>query len=132
MLPVFPKARQAMRDVFGESVFQGLWAAHPVLKELRVRPVTEGKESSYQREDGKVVETDYKLSRVEKSWKFEDATGLTPESFMSAAADMGKEMGNQILRGLLATVSDATEEVGNVKEEKRKKNGVASKHLTFG
>ena len=27
---------------------------------------------------------------------------------------MGKEMGTQILRGLLTTVSDATEEVGNV------------------
>ena len=42
-----------------------MWGACPLLKEIRVRPQTEGKEASYQREDGKIVEMNYQLRRVE-------------------------------------------------------------------
>ena len=97
MLPTFPKAKKAMNDVFANEIFRAMWSVCPVLREIRVRPQTEGKAASYEREDGKVVETQYKLHRVERSWKFEDAQGLSPEDFLKTAADLGEEMGSQMM-----------------------------------
>jgi hypothetical protein len=114
MLPVFPKAKGQMRRVFFDEVFRSTWSAHPILKEIRTRPQTEGREAFYQREDGRLVETEYKRRSVERSWSFEDARGLDPEAFLEAAASIGSELGNQMMADLIAGVSSATEEVGNV------------------
>lgn len=103
-----------MQDVFSKELFRAMWDVCPLLKEIRVRPQTEGKEASYQREDGKVVEMEYHLRRVERSWKPEDAQGLSPEKFLQAASDIGEEMGKKMMTDLLSAVSKATEEVGNV------------------
>jgi hypothetical protein len=65
VLSVFPNAKKAMEDGFSKELFRGMWGACPLLKEIRVRPQTEGKEASYQREDGKIVEMNYQLRRVE-------------------------------------------------------------------
>jgi len=103
-----------MEDAFSKELFRGMWGACPLLKEIRVRPQTEGKEASYQREDGKIVEMNYQLRRVEGRWKPEDARGLSPEDFLQAAASLGEIMGQKMMADLLGAVSNATEEVGNV------------------
>ena len=114
VLPVFPKAKKAMQDAFSKELFRAVWDICPLLKEIRVRPQTEGREASYQREDGKIVEMQYQLQRVESRLKFEDARGLSPENFLQAATDIGEEMGKKMMSSLLMEVSKATEEVGNV------------------
>ena len=53
-----------MQDVFSKELLRAMWDICPLLKEIRVRPQTEGKEASYQREDGKIVEMQYQLQRV--------------------------------------------------------------------
>ena len=103
-----------MSDVFSKEVFRAMWDVCPILKEIRVRPQIEGKEASYQREDGKIVPMEYKLRSVERRWKPEDAQGLSPENFLQAASDIGEEMGKRMMTDLLGAVGKATEEVGNV------------------
>lgn len=114
MLPIFPKAKGAMRDAFDNELFRAMWAVSSILKEIRVRPQTEGKEASYEREDGTIIEMDYKLQSVERRWHFEEAQGLAPEAFLQIAADLGEEMGNKMLADILKTVGQVTQEVGNV------------------
>jgi len=103
-----------MRNAFHNEIFRAMWNVCPILKEIRVRPQTEGKNASYQRDDGKIVETDYKRRSVEREWKFEDSRGLDPEAFLQTASDMGEEVGKKMMTDLLNTVKEATEEVGNV------------------
>jgi len=114
MLPILPKARDAMRKVSNDEMFAGMWGVCPLLKQIRVRPQTEGDKASYQREDRKVVQMDYNLRQVERAWKLEDAKGFTPEDFLESASSMGRELGNKMMADLLKTVGDAAEEVGNV------------------
>ena len=47
MLPVFPSARAAMQKVSGDEMFAGMWGVCPLLREIRVRPQTEGRQASY-------------------------------------------------------------------------------------
>ncbi|MBI5397104.1 MAG: hypothetical protein HZA91_17540 [Verrucomicrobia bacterium] len=103
-----------MNDAFHKELFRAMWNVCPILKEIRFRPQTEGRNASYQRDDGTIVETDYKQRSVEREWKFEDARGLDPEAFLQTASDMGEEMGKKMMTDLLTTVKAATEEVGNV------------------
>lgn len=124
MLPVFPKARAAMQKVGGDEMFAGMWGVCPLLKQIRVRPQTEGREASYQREDGKVVQMQYDLRRVERGVKVEDAKGLSPEEFLEFHSNAGRELGNMMMADLLKGVGEAAEEVGNV-------IGLEGKGLTF-
>lgn len=103
-----------MRDAFNNELFRAMWAVSPILTEIRVRPQTEGKEASYEREDGTIIEIDYKLQSVERRCHFEEAEGLAPEAFLQIAADFGEEMGNKMLADILKTVGQVTQEIGNV------------------
>jgi hypothetical protein len=114
MMPIFPKARNAMKNVFTKEIFRAMWDVCPVLKQIRVRPQSEGTESSYERADGRIVETNYNLRKVERRWTTRDAQGLSPEAFLQTATDIGAEMGEKMLADILETVKQATEEVGNV------------------
>ena len=114
MLPIFPKARKAMQDTFSKELFRAMWDVSPILKEIRTRPQTEGREASYEREDGKIIEMDYKRRSVERRFQSEDAQGLTPDAFLECAADIGREMGEKMMADILKTVSEVTKEVGNV------------------
>jgi hypothetical protein len=114
MLPIFPKAKEAMNKVRNEEMFAALWGVCPILKEIRVRAQTEGNRASYQREDGKIIEMNYNHRSADKSWKLQDAQGFSPEDFIQAASDLGQALGNKILADLFKSVSDAADEVGNV------------------
>jgi predicted lipoprotein len=114
MLPIFPKARKAMQDTYSKELFRAMWDVSPLLKEIRTRPQSEGREASYERGDGKIVEIDYKLRGVQRTWQSKDAEGLTPEEFLESAADIGREMGEKMLADILSSVSEAAQEVGNV------------------
>lgn len=103
-----------MQKVSGDEMFAGMWGVCPLLRQIRVRSQTEGREASYQREDGKVIEMQYNLRRVERSLKVEDAKGLSPEEFLEFYANAGRELGNMMMADLLKCVSGASEEVGNV------------------
>ena len=103
-----------MQDTFSKELFRAMWDVCPILKEIPTRPQTEGTEASYEREDGKIVQTDYKLRSVQRQWQFEDAQGLAPEDFLQIAAEIGEEMGNKMLADILETVGQVTKEVGNV------------------
>lgn len=103
-----------MQKVSGDEMFAGMWGVCPLLRQIRVRPQTEGREASYQREDGKIVEMQYNLRHVERGVKVEDAKGLSPEEFLEFHTNAGRELGNMMMADLLKGVSDASEEVGNV------------------
>jgi hypothetical protein len=103
-----------MRDAFKRELFRAMWDVSPILKEIRTRPQAEGKDASYEREDGKIVQVDYKLRTVEQRSQLEEAQGFTPEAFLQIAADIGEEMGNKMLADLLDGVGRAAKEVGNV------------------
>ena len=103
-----------MRKVSSDEMFAAMWSVCPLLKQIRVRPQTEGDKASYQREDGKVVDMNYNVCRAERSWKLEDAKGFTPDEFMESGSSMGREIGTQMMADLLKGVSDASEEVGNI------------------
>jgi len=114
MLPIFPKARTAMRDAFHKELFRAMWDVSPILKEIRTRPQVEGDEASYERESGEIIQIDYKKQSVERKSQLKDAQGFAPEEFLQFAADIGEEMGNKMLSDLLTTVGKAATEVGNV------------------
>lgn len=114
MLPVFPKARAAMRDTFYHELFEAMWNVSPILKKIRVRPQIEGEKASFEREDGKTIELEYEALRVQRELKFDDAKGLDPEAFLDTAHEIGSEMGHLTMQGILQTVHSAIEEVGNV------------------
>lgn len=103
-----------MRDTFSKELFRAMWDVSPILKEMSTRPQAEGREASYERADGKVVNVDYKLQSVEQHYQLEDAQGCAPETFLEIAAGIGVKMGNKMLADLLKTVGEAAKEVGNV------------------
>lgn len=114
MLPVFPRARKAMRDAFSKELFQAMWNVSPILKQIRTRPQAEGKEASYERDGGEIIQIEYKKQIVEQTSRVEDARGFPPEEFLEFAADLGREMGNKMLADILENVGKAATEVGNV------------------
>jgi hypothetical protein len=114
MLPIFPNARKAMRETFNHELFEAHWNVSPVLKEIRVSAQREGREASYEREDGKTIEVEYEAHRIEREMKFEDARGLDPDAFSETARSIGTEMGRMMLDSMLSSVSKVVEEVGNV------------------
>lgn len=103
-----------MRDTFFHEVFDCMWNSSPLLKKLRVRPQIEGRQASFQREDGKTIEIEYEKSSVSRKMEFENAKGLSPEEFLETAGDIGKEMGQLMEKKLFIAVNEATEECGNV------------------
>jgi len=103
-----------MRKASNDEMLAAMWSVCPLLKEIRSRPQTEGDKASYQREDGKVVNTDYRLLHTERSWKLDDAKGASPEEFLQFASNAGREIGNMMMAQLLKTVGSAAEEAGNV------------------
>ena len=113
MLPVFPRARKAMQDTFFHGIFEAMWNASPLLRQIRVRAQVEGREASFEQEGGKTVNLKYEALRVIRSLKFEDACGLDPEAFIEIAEGIGTEMGRAMLRSVLEDVRIAATEVGN-------------------
>ena len=116
MLPVFSKARAAMKKTFSHFLFQGMWNVSPILRQIPFHAQREGSSASYQREDGVTKDVDFKQSLVERKVKFEEAKGLQPEEFLAVAEEMGKEMGQKMLTNILEEMRAVTEEVGNVIE----------------
>ena len=58
-----------MRDAFNKELFRAMWSVHPILKEIRVRPQTEGKDASYG--DAEAIEID-NLKKIKRKQKSED------------------------------------------------------------
>jgi len=114
MLPIFPNARKAMRETFNHELFKAHWNVSPILKEVRVSTQREGRQASYEREDGKTIEVEYEAHLIEREMKFEDGRGLEPDAFLETARSIGTEMGRKMLDVMLSTVSRVVEEVGNV------------------
>lgn len=114
MLPIFPNARKALRETFNHELFKAQRNVSPILQQIRVSPQREGRQASYEREDGKTVEVEYEAHQIEREMKFEDARGLDPDAFLETARNIGTEMGRMMLDSILPTVSKAVEEVGNV------------------
>ena len=91
-----------------------MWDVSPILKEIRTRPQAEGKEASYERDGGEIIQIEYTKQSVERKSQVEDARGFAPEEFLQFAADIGEEMGNKMLADILTTVGKAATDVGNV------------------
>jgi hypothetical protein len=113
MLPHFPKANRAMNDTFNKTMFDALWGAAPMLRQIRCHQFVEGSKNDYEQEDGTIVEGDQQLARVEYSIKYENATGLKPEVFLEHAEELGRKMGERMERQMYATMSAITDQTGN-------------------
>ena len=114
MLPHFPKAYEAMQRTFYKAVFDALWDAAPMLRQIRCQSSVEGNSTDYEREDGAIVEGDPQIARVAHSVRYENATGLSPEAFFELAEELGRKTGEQMERQLFETMSKITDETGNI------------------
>lgn len=114
MLPVFPNARKELADTFSHYLFEAFWNESPILQRIPVSPQLEGREASYERSGGEMVDVEYKAQSVQRMMDFEVGRGLDPETFMDTAASIGEEMARKMTEDLFADVSKAIESVGNV------------------
>jgi len=114
MLPHFPKAHKEMTELRNKQMFDALFSVSPILSQIPSRPQREGRSSSFQDEQGKIKEIDYKLISVPIQRKLEDARGMTLQEFVETAREPGTGVGKEMMRGLFEMLDKVTQETGNV------------------
>src|SRR5262245_54421665 len=76
MLPHFPKAYKAMRDLYHEQMFEGLFSVSPILPQIAMRSQREGQEGSFQDEQGRIRQIEYHQRSVTIEQEFEEGRGM--------------------------------------------------------
>ena len=114
MLPHFPKSYEQMTKLRDEKLWEGYYSASPILSQIRARPQREGQQASFQDEEGRIRQIEYKKTSVATERKLKDARGMSFDEFVSAASEPGREMGREIMRGLFEMLDKVTRETGNV------------------
>lgn len=103
-----------MRELFNEQMFYGMNSVSPILSEIAHHQQREGKESSYQDEQGKLRKINYQKRSVAFEHKFLEARGMSFEDFVKVAREPGIEMGKLMLKDLFQRMEEVTKETGNV------------------
>ena len=116
MLPQFPQAQALLKELWDESFLAGKRETLHDTLDLPSRQFIEGKQSSYQREDGKVVPLELSKHTVERRVDVSDGKGMAFDKFFATAKEVGQEFGGKILKGLLGMIEKGTKETGNVVE----------------
>ena len=96
-----------------DKIWDGYYSVSPLLSKIRMRPQREGRDSSFQDEQGNIKQIDYQKKTVTIQRKLEEARGMTPEDFVRAATEPGAGMGNETMRTLYETLDKVTKETGN-------------------
>lgn len=102
-----------MKETFNKTLFDSLWNAAPMLRQIRCHKFVEGSKNDYEQEDGTIVEGDQQRVQVEYSIKYQNATGLKPEDFLKHAEELGRKMGERMERQMYATMSKISDQTGN-------------------
>src|SRR5208282_3284570 len=105
MLPHFPKARKQMIKIRDAKIWEGYYSASPILSQIGVRPQREGRESSFQDEQGNIQRIDYQKATVTSRLKLEEACGMTIEDFTERSKETGFRMGSEAVRGINEKIS---------------------------
>ena len=114
MLPQFPKTKALLTEHWNESFLAGERERLPDTLHPPSRQIIEGKQSSYQREDRKVVPLELLKHIVEGTVEVSDGKGMAFEKFLATAKKFGRELGDKILKSLFGMIEKATKETGNV------------------
>jgi hypothetical protein len=114
MLPQFPKARKQMIKIRDAKFWEGYYSASPILSQIRVRPQRDGRDSSFQDEQGNIQRIDYQKASVTTWLKLEEACGMTIEAFTEHSKETGFRMGSEAVRQITEKISKAAKETGNV------------------
>ena len=76
MLPHFPKTHKQTTKVRNTKFWEGYYAASPILSQIGARPQREGRNSSFQNEQGKIERIDYQKKSITIQCKLEDVWAL--------------------------------------------------------
>jgi hypothetical protein len=114
MLPHFPKTRKQITEIRDINFWEGYYSASPILAQIAARPQREGRQNSFQDEQGSIRTMDYKKRSITIRRKLEEARGLTDRKFAEAAREAGLAMGREVARGIYETVEKAAKEAGNL------------------
>lgn len=114
MLPHFPESHKEMIELRDDQMLDAIYSASPMLSQIATRAQLEGKDSSFQDEQGKIRKIDYKKKSVTIQRRLEDAKGMTLKEFVDTAREPGKKMGEEMARGVYQSIDQATRETGNV------------------
>ena len=97
-------------------------AVHP-----QVLPITEGKRSDFQREDGQLRPLTVEQHQVTVQHPVKDGKGMSLDSFFQMAKEAGEGLGKEMWKMLTSTVQEAAQETGN--ELKIKKGALTQDDL---
>jgi hypothetical protein len=64
MLPHFPKSHEQMAEIQAAKLWEGLYSVSPILSQIGMRPQSEGREGSFQDEEGNIKQIDYQQTTV--------------------------------------------------------------------
>lgn len=103
-----------MQKVFHDEMLRAQHERHPFMSKIPILSQTEGSRSDYETSDGQIVEMKYKAMKVQRSWKYEEATGMKPEVFLEFAASIGEEVADIMSDDVLNAIFRSTEQTGNV------------------
>jgi len=103
-----------MIELRNAQMFDALYSVSPVLGQIPIRAQKEGRESSYQDEQGKIRKIDYQKKSVTISRHIEEARGMSLDEFIATAREPGTGMGNEMMKGLFEKLDEVTKETGNV------------------
>ena len=113
MLPTFPTAQKILNAAYFKRILAEKAKVFPHDVHPPVRPIIEGKNSDFQREDRKVKPLEPKLHSVQATFDTKDGKGMTREVFESKARELGEGLGKQMWEMMFEAVEGAVAETGN-------------------
>lgn len=114
MLPIFSQSHKQMIEIRDDKFWEGYYSVSPMLSQIGMRPQREGHQSSFQDEQGKIQEINYKKKTVTIQRKLEYARGMTIEEYIETAKEPGIGIGKETMRSIYEMLEKVTKETGNV------------------
>ena len=120
MLPDYPALKQKLNEKF-EDIIKNKVQEEPFLSQIQRKIIQEGNTFSITSSDGYSSKTDYEEFASHYEISFDEIIKNGPEAFYSKAAEVSKELANNMVKHSIGVLEEVTERTGNVvKREKGK------------
>lgn len=113
MLPTFPKSQKILSDEWNQRMFAKKNDTFPLELHPPILQIVEGKDSDFERDDGKIKSFNIKLHSVSVRHQIENDRGMTLEEFRKKADEAGEGLGKDMWQSITETITQAVAETGN-------------------
>ena len=103
-----------MLEIRDAAIWDGYYSASPILSLVAVRPQREGRQSSFEDEQGNIRQVNYQSTRVDSQQRLKYACGLEYQAYVKLSNDLGRSMGKATAQRIYESVEAAARQAGNL------------------